>query len=453
MASEPDTIVALSTPSGESALALIRLSGPDALALGRRLLDRKEELVPRKATVGNYHDLSGKMIDQVVTTGFVENSSFTGEAMLEISCHGNPILIQKIIEDLVGRGARVALPGEFTRRAYLNGQLDLTQAEAIGDLIHARSDLALNSARQQLRGSIGLWISECSEALLSALASLEAYIDFPDEDLPTEDESGPLKTVLEVRNKVAKVLNASHYRDIVQEGIKTIILGAPNAGKSSLLNALLGEERALVSAEPGTTRDYIREEFLLGKHSIQLMDTAGIHQPTSELEDRGIQKALELIDQADFFLVVLDASLPAPTFPSQVIEKLTADRTLVLENKLDLDTHESSALFLAECAHVRLSLTENLGWKAFLDTWESALESRTFTPPPDLILANARHASSLRQVIDQLDLARQKHQKKESPELIVEELRIALDGFSEIIGKIDNEAMLDKLFKNYCIGK
>lgn len=453
MVQEPDTIVALSTPSGESALALLRLSGPESLRLGQEMLRRKQALEYRRATTGFYHRRDGEIIDQVVTTAFAEGSSFTGEAMLEISCHGNPVLVQQIIEDCVERGARMADPGEFTRRAYLNGRLDLTQAEAIGDLIQARSNLALASAREQLRGSVGIWVSECSDSLLEAIAALEAYIDFPDEDLPPEDSEGPLKTVTEVGEKIHKILKASYYRDLVNDGVKTVILGAPNAGKSSLMNALMGEERALVSPEPGTTRDYIRERFLLGQHSIQLMDTAGIHKPDSELEDRGIQKALDLIDHADFYLVVLDTTIPSPDFPAAVLKRLQPECSLVIENKIDLPDSLSFPNFLPVCAHVRLSLAQATGWNEFLEQWESKLQSRAFTPPPDLILANARHSISLTGVLAHLDAALEASRNAASPELIVEELRLALDGFSEVIGKIDNESMLDKLFQNFCIGK
>lgn len=453
MTSTDDTIVAPATPWGESALAIIRLSGPLVPELGKAVLGRDQTLPHRSATPGQYRNREGAWVDEVVATEFAEGKSFTGEPLLELCAHGNPVIVQQIVEDLVARGARPAESGEFSRRAFLNGKLDLTQAEAIGDLIHARSSHALDMARRQLRGSIGKWVSECCAELLNAIAALEAYIDFPEEDLPPEDSGGPLRTVREVADRLEQVREAAHYRDLVSDGIQTVILGPPNVGKSSLINRLMGEERALVSEEPGTTRDYIRERFLLGKHCIQIMDTAGIHPPSSDLEERGIQKTLELVDRADFFLLVLDACAPSPTLPTPVLKRLDPQGCLVLENKIDLAGSRQHEAFLPAVEHLRLSLKTGEGFAGFLKAWEEKLDSSRFTPPSDLILVNARHASAMESIQRHLVRALEMAAAGEGTEWIAGELRYALDGFGEIIGKVDNEAMLDQLFQNFCIGK
>ncbi len=448
-----DTIVAPATPWGESALAIIRLSGPVAADLGKAVLGREEPLPHRVASVGRYWNRDGAWIDEIVATFYADGKSFTGEPLLELCAHGNPVIVQEIVEDLVSRGARVAEPGEFSRRAFLNGKLDLTQAEAVGDLIQARSSHALEMARRQLRGSIGTWVADCCDQLLGALAALEAYIDFPEEDLPPENSKGPLQAIREVASRLGEVRDAAHFRDLISDGIKTVILGAPNAGKSSLINRLMGEERALVSEEPGTTRDYIRERFLLGSHCIQLMDTAGIHAPSSALEERGIQKTLELVESADFHLLVVDSTLPSPPLSESVLHRLKASTSLVLENKIDLKGSHSQPNFLPQTDHLQLSLETGEGFGAFLTAWENKLNHSRFTPPADLVLVNARHATALEGIQQHLIRALEMARDGEGTEWIAGELRFALDGFGEILGKVDNEAMLDQLFKNFCIGK
>jgi len=448
-----DTIVALSTPSGESALALIRTSGslsPELClaALGRRTLPR-----PRTATYSPYQDRTGEVLDEVVILFYPEGNSFTGESMLEITSHGNPVIISKIIEDCVQRGARIAEPGEFSRRAFLNGKLDLTQAEAIADLIHARSDLALRVAGNQLRGSIGHWVSRSCDTLLESIASLEAYIDFPEEDLPPEDKEGPLKSIHAILYDIDNTLDTSNYRDIIQSGIKTIILGTPNAGKSSLINKLVGENRVLVSPDPGTTRDYIREQFRFGPHSIQIMDTAGIRSTEETLEKQGVEKTLELAQKADFFLLVLDTNAPDPLFPASLTDLLHSRNCLIIENKIDLPESRSMEQFYPEYPHVRISLKENTGWEHFRNLWLDLLQDNTFTPPSETILVNARHAAALRQARKYLEEGLKLARSGESVEWVVAEFRAALDAFGEVIGKVDNEAILDILFKNFCIGK
>ena len=291
-----DTIAALATPVGTSALAVVRVSGPQAVALTQAIFS--ETPPPRFARHSDYHDSRGRLVDDVLYTYFAAPNSFTGEDSLEISCHGNPFIAQKILEDLLLRGCRPAEAGEFSKRAFLNGRMDLSQAEAIMDLIHARSERALAAANQQLRGSLGRKMDELIFLLINLLANIEAYIDFPEEDLPAEDRRAVIKKLQDLSAGTGQLLATNRYGELLRTGIKTVILGEPNAGKSSLLNCLVGRERALVSPEPGTTRDYIEESIIVDSHWLRLIDTAGLNEAPSALEKRGIEKTLEQAGEA-----------------------------------------------------------------------------------------------------------------------------------------------------------
>jgi len=284
----PETIAALGTPAGTGALAVIRLSGPDCLALCRNIFGRSP--TPRVATRGYFRDQNGRIVDDVLFTYFAGPKSYTGEDVLEITAHGNPYIAQRILEDLAGRGARPAEPGEFTRRAFLNGKLDLTQAEAVMDLISARSERALVAAQKQLRGALSREMDGLSRALITALAKIEAYIDFPEEDLPPENRAEVLASVEKILAGTSRLLATQHYGELLRDGVAVAIVGEPNAGKSSLLNRLVGRERAIVSEKPGTTRDFLEERLMVGPHLFRLIDTAGLNENPGEIERLGIQK-------------------------------------------------------------------------------------------------------------------------------------------------------------------
>lgn len=417
------------------------------------VLQRKHPLEFRRATFGQYFALDGELLDEVVVTSFRENKSFTGEAMLELSCHGNPLISNKIIEDLVRRGCRIAEPGEFSRTAFLNGRIDLSQAEAISDLIQARSDLALRFAQKQLSGSVGKIVAAFTDRLLRIVAQLEAYIDFPEEDLPAEDQSGPVADLRALIRDLEDNIQNSRYKPFLDEGIRTVIIGPPNAGKSSLINALTGEDRAIVSEEPGTTRDYIKERIALEEFGIQILDTAGLHEPDSKIEELGIRKTMELVEQADFFLVVLDAAAPLPAFPADLVNHLLPENSLVLANKSDLDGAHPLTDFLPQVPHVQLSLKTKEGYPEFMQTWLAHLRKHQFSPPSDVVVWNARHAQALAMARDRLGDAFGRLKTGKESILVVSDLRDALTAFGEVIGKVDNESMLDILFKEFCIGK
>lgn len=451
MPSRPDTIVAPATAAGTAALAVVRVSGPEAARIDQELFPASSS--PRSARHADYRDRHGKLVDDVVATFFPGPRSYSGEDLLEISCHGSPFIVQKILEDLLARGCRAATPGEFTQRAFLNGRLDLSQAEAVMDLIHARSERALAAAQQQLRGALGRTLNQLTERLLGVLAKVEAYIDFPDEDLPAEDRT-TLQMALEALWKdTDRLLATRHYGEMLRHGIKTVIVGAPNAGKSSLLNLLVGRERAIVSPEPGTTRDYLEEQIVVGPHSLRLIDTAGLNPQPGAIEKLGIEKSLEHIAEADLILLVIEAGRPVPEFPRALLDRLDPTRCVVVVNKIDLASAPAGSLFAKNLPLVPTSALTGLGYDQLVAQITRLADAFQVPDLEDSIAINARHADALDRAKCGLKDALSKLTGGGPSELLASDLRGTLDAYGDIIGKVDNERILDHLFATFCIGK
>ena len=446
------TICAAATPAGESALAVVRISGEDTKRIATELAGVPPS--PRRASRRTYRSADGADVDEVVLTFFAGPRSYTGEDTLEISCHGNPFIVRRILEDLRRRGCRLAEPGEFTQRAFLNGRMDLTQAEAVMDVIRARGDRALAAAQEQLRGGLGRKLQGPTDALLDTLAKVEAYIDFPDEDLPPEDKLVVLQQIDHILLEINRLDATSRYGDLLRDGIKTVILGAPNAGKSSLLNRLVGQDRALVSPEPGTTRDFIEERVILGPHCLRLIDTAGFNHAPNPLEGLGIAKALARGLEADLHLVVVDATNAAPPpFPAELVARMNPANTLVVLNKTDLAPNSAVPHLLAqEPATSTVSALTGQGINALIFEITRLCDKMGYDPS-DRVAINARHALSLQSAAESLQSARLKLASSEAVELLASDLRAALGALGEIVGRIDNERMLDRLFSTFCIGK
>jgi tRNA modification GTPase len=453
MAPTAETIAALATPSGTSALALVRASGRDAARLVADVFVAAP--LPRQAVHGDYRSRAGVLLDDVVFTFFQAPNSYTGDDLLEISCHGNPLIASKILEDLFSRGCRPAEPGEFTRRAFLNGRMDLSQAEAVVDLIHARSERALAAANQQLRGALGRRLQNLIGQLVELLARVEAWIDFPDEDLPPADRGALESGLGELAADTGRLLATSHYGAVLREGVKTVIVGEPNAGKSSLLNRLVGRERALVSAEPGTTRDYIEEAGALGPHCIRFVDTAGLNASPTPIERAGMAKTLERAAEADLILLVLDATRPYPVLQAEIAARMVPGAALVVINKTDLVPDGACPLPPAGLPSVCVSALTGAGCDALVAAIARHAESFRQDQGDEVIAINARHADALTRATHHLQMAL----AKVAPgticpvELLASDLRGVLDAFGEISGRIDNEQVLDRLFATFCIGK
>jgi len=446
-----DTIVALATPHGESALSLIRVSGPDSSRLATALSGRA--IPPRQAIHGDYHDRSGRLLDDVVYTFYRGPGSYSGEDALELSCHGSPFISERILEDLMARGCRGAEPGEFTRRAFLNGRLDLSQAEAVMDLIRARSERAVEAAHRQLRGALGREIVRLSNDLLEVVARIEATIDFPEEDLPPDDRRRSLEAVQRVAGEAGRLLATGRYGSLVRDGVRVVLAGEPNVGKSSLLNRLIGYDRALVSAGPGTTRDFIEERVLSGAHSIRYLDTAGLWAGGDEVDRAGMGKTLEQVADADILLLVLDAQRPFPTLPDPVVARVSKKPALVIWNKTDLCPAGSAPAGLAHVPNLAVSALRGTGLDPLRDEILALIETNRIEFGDEVIAISARHEHALRAMKECLDDAGEKLRMNEGLELIASDLRGSMDYLGQITGRIDNEAILDRIFASFCIGK
>lgn len=450
--SEISTITALSTPSGSSALAVIRVSGPLSGKIAEKAFG-KTCLTPRKAFLGEYHASSGKILDECMWTFFAGPSSYTGEDSLEICCHGNPFICRRILEDLLTRGCLTAQPGEFTRRAFLNGKMDLSQAEGVSDVIAANSERSYEAARKLLSGELGRRISVWNEKILNLLAETETQIDFSEEEIPESDTEEFRKKIFDLISELKKTEESSRYSSKIHEGVNVVIFGAPNAGKSSLMNAVLGTDRALVSSEAGTTRDFISESVCIGSHKIRLIDTAGIRDDAdSEIEKSGIKRTSECVQNADLLVFMVDVSEPPPALSKELKEKMSSENTLIVFNKNDKKSYFDISGFMSEFSRISLSLLNPSSSEIFKNKLLEMLESKRIIPPEDVLVVSVRHAEAIKkakaELFEALKLA-----GSVSAEFVSVKLRNALEELSEILGRFDNEKVLDKVFSSFCIGK
>jgi tRNA modification GTPase len=441
-----DTIAAISTPIGEGALAVIRLSGPAALSLLTPIFAgaiAPQKFVPRRVYFGKICDRDGK-IDEVLVTYFRSPHSYTGEDVVEISCHGGILITRRVLDLLLAGGARMANPGEFTQQAFLNGKMDLTQAEAVMDLIRAQTELALRAANEQLAGHLGSELTDLRELLLTTLAHIEAYIDFPDEEIDPDTGKALLDRVKALETRLDRLLTTADQGRVLRHGLRTVIYGAPNVGKSSLLNLLLGYDRAIVSEVPGTTRDTIEEVINVRGIPVRLIDTAGARESVDLIESEGIWRTQLQVEQADLVIQVVDGSRP----PMDL--KVFADRdSVLLLNKCDLGVEPQ----WNEFEGVRFSCKERTGLEELNQAiWDRVMGERVRLADVRVAI-NARHQSCLQRAKQLLVACRQSLQDGKSPEFISIELRGALDAVGEVVGKLDTEDLLGKIFSEFCIGK
>ncbi len=440
------TILALATPVGTGALAILRMSGAGARTIFATCAGGKQ-LRPREASFSRLYSEEGEVLDEVVATYFAAPASFTGEDVVEISCHGGMLVVRRLMERLLSCGAQMAQPGEFSQRAFENGKLDLTQAEAIMDVIAAGSDLALRAAQNQLGGAISRRVTLMVEELLLHLAHLEAYIDFPEEDISPESMESLAQGVETIIAQLDELLSTADEGRILREGLRTAIIGAPNAGKSSLLNCLVGYQRAIVSEVAGTTRDTIEEQVNLGGLSLRLIDTAGIHESNDRIERAGMQRAFEARAQADLILHVVDGTQPPA--PSPVEESTTP--LLLIINKCDSPLHPHWQAQQGQDV-IHFSCIEGQG-RAELEARITQLFVIQGAQAQNYAAINLRHRQSLQAAREHMLSARDSIAMGVSPEFSSLELREALDSLGEVTGRIDTEELLGVIFSQFCLGK
>jgi tRNA modification GTPase len=460
--SDEDTIVALSTPLGKGAIAVVRLSGSQALTILNQIFSSPlTEDHRRQAVTGTIHRGNDqRIIDQCVVTYFQSPRSYTGEDVIEISCHCNPIIIEQIIQLVVGRGARVAQPGEFTKRAFLNHKLDLSQAEAVAAVIAAKTRAGLACSLRQLDGSFSQLISELKQETLHLASLIEVNLDFNEEDLQVYEKPAVLRRVQTATDKIDKLLHTYNYGRLLKEGVKLLLLGKPNVGKSSLLNALVEKERAIVSEVPGTTRDYIEEYTQIEGFPIQIVDTAGIRETLDLIEEVGVKKALKHIESSDLILAIFEIHQPLNEDDLQLIEYLNQYVQknvpfLVVLNKLDLGADQRTIDLLTELNNplVKVSAITGQNMEILKQQIKNSLLVDSGMEDESLVVTNARHKQALDSARQALKSFQVGLQSGVDEVVLASELRSALDYLGEISGEVSSEDLLHHIFSQFCVGK
>lgn len=441
-----DIIIALSTPPSRAALALLRISGKGCHDVARRLARLEQKKVPvRYVTHCRLFD-GDELLDDVVLSLWQTPASYTGEDMVEICCHGNMLIVERIIQACSKAGVRMARPGEFTERAFLNGKMDLTQAEAVMDLIQAKSERTLHAVQRIQEGALGKIIMSQRESLLQLLAHLEAYIDFPEEDIQPETGEMFLQKIAALQQDVAALIGTADEGRKLREGMRVALVGAPNAGKSTLLNALLGQERAIVSEHPGTTRDTVEESILLEGIQIRFIDTAGLRELQEErdghhhIEKLGMERTKQAMGEADLVLYLIDSTQP-------VEAKIDGNAPqIICITKCDLPSTCSTA-------GLRISALTGEGLEALKREIVKRLNLAETSQSQEIIAVNTRHEILLCEASAALERAHTAASENAPPEIISSDLRQALRAIGEIVGEATNEDVLDRLFQMFCIGK
>ncbi len=456
-----ETIAAIATPIGEGGINIVRLSGPNSLPIVQKIFRSKKlkdiySLEPLKVCLGEIIDpQTNNTLDEVLITFFKAPNSYTCEDVIEISCHGGVLVSSKILQLVLDHGAVLAKPGEFTKRAFLNGRLDLMQAEAVTDVIHAASEKALKSALFQLQGKLSQKLSKIYDQLIGILTQLEAAIDFPEDGLEFQIKKELEQKIRTVKQQIFELIESFKQGKIYREGIKVAIVGKPNVGKSSLLNTLLQEDRAIVTNTPGTTRDVIQEQLCIKDIHINILDTAGLRHAPGAIEEEGISRARNSLAQADLALVVFDGSEPVDANDDMLIQEVGLKKKLVIINKIDLPqkiAEDDLLNRLNESECFQISTTLETGMEALLEAlYKKVVGGPTFSE--EYVITRERHREALSQVHDALDRVGDSLLADLSEDLIAVDLNIALEQLGGILGKSFLDDMLDQIFDDFCIGK
>ena len=451
----PETIAAISTPIGEAGLAVVRLTGANALKLADATFQPlgAASVRPTDAATHTVHygkiQRDGKILDEVLLTVLRAPRTFTREDMVEISCHGGLLPAKLVLDALLAAGARLAQPGEFTKRAFLNGRIDLAQAEAVADLIHARTELALEAANEQLSGKLSRRIEELRNQMVQTLAHIEAHIDFPDEDISPDTKDQLLDRLDRGVAFMDELLATAAEGQILRRGIRAAIIGRPNAGKSSLLNQLLGHERAIVSPIPGTTRDTIEETANIRGIPVIFVDTAGLRESSDSLEAEGIRRSRETLARAELVLHVIDASEPLAA-DDELTLRQPAKKQISIMNKRDRPVRAN----LPNGARaLNISCTTGAGLEELKDAIRDAVWSGQVRGEMNQVMINARHQEALQRARKHTVHTLEALRSNQTLELAAMDLRIATNAIGEIVGKTTTEDILDSIFSQFCIGK
>jgi tRNA modification GTPase len=455
-----DTIAAISTALGQGGIGIVRISGSQSIEIADRIFhskrkNRPSEAAPYALLYGHIiNPNSSATIDEVLVSIMRSPHSYTKEDIVEINCHGGIISVKKILEIILEQGARLAEPGEFTKRAFLNGRISLTEAEAVLDLIQAKTDESMRIALEQLKGGLSEKLTEMRNSLLEICALAEAYIDFPDDDIETKTVDQINSQLREIRHNIEQLSLTFQEAQFFREGLSVAIVGRPNVGKSSLLNAFLKKDRAIVTEFPGTTRDIIEDFININGLPIRLLDTAGIRNSDELVEKEGIRRSIYAMNNADFIIAMFDGSEPLMEDDRELFEKIKDKNAVIAVNKSDLPGKISLEIIRqSQKQYVQTSVVTGQGLKDLkflifdsnLKNWKEAREG--------IVVTNIRHKLALDKAFSALERAEELLSHDQPLELFSIELRDALDRIGEIVGNVTTEDILNKIFNDFCIGK
>ncbi len=456
-----DTIAAIATPVGRGGVGIIKISGPDALQIVTSLFRSPAGDVrsPRThhlcyGTIIDPHDAS--VLDEVLLSYMQGPASYTREDVVEINCHSGFTVLQKILELVIRGGARPAEPGEFTKRAFLNGRIDLAQAEAVMDIIEAKTEASLKIATRQLQGRLSEKLHALQDGILDLISHIEASIDFPEEDLDVRSSQACERNLAEISSDISALIATYYEGKLYRLGVRTIIVGKPNVGKSSILNALLGETRALVTPIPGTTRDFIQESISIRGIPIVIQDTAGLHDGSGEIEQLAMELTRAKLSDAELLLFVIDGSQQLDDRDRSILEEIKSRPVITIINKSDLPQRFSLEEAYRVLPFDRIALVSALygrGIEQLQDLiYRTVLQSAPLTAS-DILITNVRQKSALETTLDSLQAAQNGLRSNLSPELIALDFQSALQAIGEITGKASTEDILDRIFSAFCVGK
>lgn len=455
-----ETIAAISTAVGEAGIGIVRMSGKNSIEIGKSVFQRinssfEEVHENKKLLYGHVVD-GDDIIDEVLAVFMKGPFTYTRENMVEIYCHGGIIPVKKTLELLLRKGARLAEPGEFTKRAFLNGRLDLSQAEAVIDIIKAKTEKSYEVSLKQLEGGLSKEIDGIREILLSMIAHIEVSIDFPEEDIQEVTYEELIESGEKVRSRIGRLLSTSGRGKILRDGLNTVILGKPNVGKSSLLNAVLRENRAIVTDIPGTTRDVIEEYINIDGIPLKIMDTAGIRHTEDVVEKIGVDRAKEVLEKADLIIAIFDISSELSEDDYHIIDLIKDKQTIVLLNKTDLPKLYDESYFTGIFSGkeiITTSMTKGVGIDELEDSIRRMFYQGDITIESDMIINNIRHKNLLEQASDNIHSVIEDLKKQVPLDCLEVDLKNCWENLGEITGESIGEDVLDRIFREFCIGK
>ncbi|RBP62103.1 tRNA modification GTPase trmE [Alkalibaculum bacchi] len=454
-----DTVAAISTPVGFSGIGIVRMTGSQAFHIINKVFKPKgksfEEYDDKKIIYGHIIDPKDeRIVDEVLVSKMIGPNTYTREDIVEINCHGGIVPVRNILNLLVENGANIAGPGEFTKRAFMNGRIDLTQAEAIIDIINAKTNKSLDISMKQLEGSLSKKISEIRQLLIKMLAHLEATIDYPEYDIEDMSYDEILQNTREAHDMVQNLLYHSQNGRLIREGVNTAIIGKPNVGKSSLLNSLLGEKRAIVTEIPGTTRDTIEEYITIEGIPFKIIDTAGVRETENIIEKIGIEKSVEILERSDLILLILDGSQPLDEEDFELLKLIQARNSLLILNKLDKETTiKPEDLLKYEKEIVQISAVEEIGLEELKKKMLDKVSAEGFELESFEIVTNIRHIHLLEESLKSLKSAIGTIEASMPLEIVSTDITEALNLLGEITGDTIHEQLMHEIFSNFCIGK